>query len=365
MKLDIEAQLRPSTPDGPLDSLELPVQLYRLADDDAEVEVSERTAEGKPRKFTVKAHTGKIMAHPWLGKLAVDLAGMTIPEKPIPALLDHDPRLRVGRAEKNRIDPKVGLVSEIVFLKNKTAQEVLDDTDDGFPWQASVFVPATRIQRLDVDEEAEVNGQTMTGPGLIFRETTLREVSLTALGVDDDTSIEEMSAGGTITARLSQPTHKETTVGDAGLSGAPAPVFGSVADLRAAYPTLAAELVGQGTAVERARCVEILDVCHQSELVTVLKYVRNGDEPKDVFKALLGERQAAKGKELGKLADSGEEPVGPTGDDAARAAMSAEERAKADWEKNMALRAEFPDVNQYIAYYKNRNYARTGARQDA
>jgi hypothetical protein len=63
--------------------------------------------------------------------------------------------------------------------------------------QASVYIPPLEIQSLGNNESATVNGYTLMGPGTIFRKSMLREVTLTALGADENTSavaLAEMSA---------------------------------------------------------------------------------------------------------------------------------------------------------------------------
>ena len=79
---------------------------------------------------------------------------------------------------------------------------------DGFPWQASVYVPPKAIERLEEGQTATVNGRTITGPGHVFRESSLREVTFTSLGADENTHAHALSDTVTINAVFTAQTEE-------------------------------------------------------------------------------------------------------------------------------------------------------------
>jgi hypothetical protein len=159
--------------------------------DAQDVRISE--GEDKHRKFSMVALTGKPIAHWWFGTLAIDLEGISM-KQTLPVLKDHDTEQRLGFTTKLSVQPGRGLLAEGAMLDNDHAKQVLADHDQGFPWQASTYLQASEIQRLSEGETAVVNGQSVQGPAAIFRKSTLREVTFTTLGADDDTSATPLSS---------------------------------------------------------------------------------------------------------------------------------------------------------------------------
>jgi hypothetical protein len=143
------------------------------------------------RKFRMVGYTGEVMSI-WGEAMAVDLEGITWSERPLPILLDHDTRIRVGFSQAIEVTKK-GLEVEGDFLSNPTASEIVADADAGFPFQASINVHGDVIEEVGKGATVQVNGREFVGPGTIFRKSTLREVSFCALGADGDTHAEALS----------------------------------------------------------------------------------------------------------------------------------------------------------------------------
>lgn len=170
----------------------IPKTALRFKEEDVPVEIlalkdGEKTSR---RKFSMVAHSGKVMLNHWLwGNLAIDLSGVSIGREKKPALREHNSNRIVGWTEGIQIDEKRGIVAEGIFSeKTEDGREALELADEGFPWQASIYIPPLAIERVKEGETAEVNGQKLKGPGTIFRKSVLREVSFCALGADEHTS---------------------------------------------------------------------------------------------------------------------------------------------------------------------------------
>lgn len=136
-----------------------------------------------PRTFSGVAHSGQPFVYK--GQRAiVDLS--TISHKDaVPALLLHDRAARVG---VGRLAVGAdGLTISGTLLDNEHGKQVAAEADQGFPWQMSAHIDPARVESLPAGKTASVNGQTVTGPILILRNSDVREVSFTPTGVDKNT----------------------------------------------------------------------------------------------------------------------------------------------------------------------------------
>ena len=176
----------------PYKTEKIPKAALKFKEEDVPVEIlaSQEGEKTKKRKFSMVAHSGKIMLNHWLwGNLAIDLSGVSIGRKKKPALREHNSNRIVGWTEGINIDEKRGIVAEGIFSgKTEDGIQALELADEGFPWQASIYIPPLAIERVKDGETAEVNGRKIKGPGTIFRKSILREVSFCALGADENTS---------------------------------------------------------------------------------------------------------------------------------------------------------------------------------
>lgn len=178
----------------------IPKSALRFKEEEVPVEILASKEDGKPdkRKFSMVAHSGKIMLNHWLwGNLAIDLSGVSIGREKKPALREHNSNRIVGWTEGIAIDEKRGIIADGIFSeKTEDGRQALELADEGFPWQASIYIPPLAIERVREGETAEVNGQKLKGPGTIFRKSVLREVSFCALGADENTSASALKERG-------------------------------------------------------------------------------------------------------------------------------------------------------------------------
>lgn len=237
---------------GAGDTVAVPRRALFLRDSTSEVQLA-APGDEQPRTFSMVALTGKPLAHWYFGTLAIDLAGVRMKQR-LPVLKDHNTEERLGYTTAMRNEPGRGIVAEGRLLqRSPAAQQVLADSADGFPWQASTYLQASKMQRLAEGQSDQVNGYTVDGPATIFRESTLREVTFTALGVDDDTSATPLSATGAddeVAVLLTADTMQNQTPAEQAAPAAPAP---AAADLSAQL----AQATQSGLEAERARVLAI------------------------------------------------------------------------------------------------------------
>lgn len=142
------------------------------------------TREDTVRQFSGVANSGRPFMYE--GKAAiVDLSDIAFKDK-TPALIDHDRARRVGVAVLS-VSAK-GLEIHGTLLSNEHGKQIAADADEGFPWELSAHLQPRKIEQLAKGQSAKVNEQTVTGPMMILRHNTVREVSFTPTGVDSATA---------------------------------------------------------------------------------------------------------------------------------------------------------------------------------
>lgn len=317
-----------------------------------------------PKRFTMVALTGKPLAHWWFGTLAIELSGIKMKQK-LPVLKDHDSDQRLGFTTSLKHEPGRGIVAEGRLMEDSEASRaVLADAKQGFPWQASTYLQAHRILRVPPGEEAKCNGQPVKGPATIFLESTLREVTFCALGVDDDTSATPLSgnvAGEEVAVLLSLPTQDHTMTTE--VQTANKATEGGKAASTPEQKIDTAVLAEATLKAERARVAAITSGSAEAQAELRNKLIADGTPVEAALAALnkdLIERLAASSK----LSVSGTAPLGKgntanvaetSAEDAKLKAMpDGEEKWKAEFAADAKLRAEFGgDVSLYLGFKTN------------
>ena len=141
----------------------------------------------KPKVVGVAYSGGKMNLPGWRHPVVVDLAGMEIPES-VPLLTNHE----------NKTDSRIGLISAAV--RNNALEitgEIVSDSRDaadiiaqgkaGADWQLSIGADVKECEL--VKGSREVNAQEVEGPFYHIKKSTLREVSVVAVGADAHTNM--------------------------------------------------------------------------------------------------------------------------------------------------------------------------------
>jgi hypothetical protein len=139
--------------------------------------------------FSIRAYNGGALKHPKFPfPVVVDLKTLSA-SKSRPALLDHATDKRVGHTTDIKNQGTHLDIDGIVSATTDAAKEVVASSRNGFPWQASIGVYFSRpLELIKAGRKISLNGRTFDGPVLVAREAVFREITFTALGVDDDTS---------------------------------------------------------------------------------------------------------------------------------------------------------------------------------
>lgn len=352
---------------GAGDIVAVPRRALFLRDSTSEVQLA-APGDEQPRTFSMVALTGKPLAHWYFGTLAIDLAGVRMKQR-LPVLKDHNTEERLGYTTAMRNEPGRGIVAEGRLLqRSPAAQQVLADSADGFPWQASTYLQASKMQRLAEGQSDQVNGYKVDGPATIFRESTLREVTFTALGVDDDTSATPLSATGAddeVAVLQIEETMQNQTPAEQAAPAAPAP---AAADLSAQL----AQATQSGLEAERARVLAILSQAADAQHDLARELITSGASLADAtskinqdLRAKLAQAKLLPASSTASLAVGNSAQVVPQSADAALAAQpEGEKKWLAQWETSAELQQEFGgDQTVWLAFKRNEANVRKFSKQ--
>lgn len=168
-------------------SAALPVALATRADD--------------VRTFKGVANSGKPFGYCGC-KTVVDLSGLSY-KSSVPVLLEHSPLKMAGVCSLSVTDD--GLIAEGSLLSNEFGTQIAEAADQGFPWEMSVYAQAEAHEEVGAGTVLSVNGNEVTGPAVILRRCTIREVSFTAVGMDSETEAVVLSDGSPLPDIFKQP----------------------------------------------------------------------------------------------------------------------------------------------------------------
>jgi len=151
------------------------------------------TNEGEElSKLNMTIYSGGIIKDHWYwDNLAIDLDGLSFQSKKTPILENHDTSKKIAFASGIMVDKEYGVKvdpDKTTFVDTEVSREFQKLSKEGFPYQASISVNPSEIQRLNKGETAEVNGFTMKGPdATIFRKASVNEGSVCVFGWDSQT----------------------------------------------------------------------------------------------------------------------------------------------------------------------------------
>jgi len=303
--------------------------------------------------FEIEAYTGQVVDR-WWGKLAVDVTGISASQK-MPILRDHNTGDIVGHSLKSWTDGSFK-VSGKFSKSTETAKEVQALAEEGFPWQASIGVKPKTVLEIKSGTSMAVNGGVVEGPAEIWIESEVYETSFVPLGADNNTSvamlaqIEEMAQDE---AEIKGDRTMEFTL--EALSKEAPELLGQIRD---AAKQEGLELgKAEGAEAERGRilAVEKCSLGGHEDLIETLMFdgkTTGGEAALAILKA----EKTARETTLQDNADDAPAPAqhsstdGDTGGSATN--LTGEEKWKAEFEKSAELKAEFGDVDEYLAYKK-------------
>ena len=160
----------------------------------AHVEFVEDGEKKIPKLKMVGYSGGVIKGHWYWDNLAIDLEGIQFKQSKYPVLENHDTSLKVAVIGKPVIvDGQLIAPENARFLSTEVSEEFIKLSDEGFPYQSSIYAKPTNVERLEEGASAEVNGYTLKGPASIWRKCEFKEMSVCVFGWDSNTKASAFS----------------------------------------------------------------------------------------------------------------------------------------------------------------------------
>ena len=155
----------------------------------SEFTLIEAASDGKPKVVGTAYGGGKMKLPGWKYPVLVDLAGMEIPEA-VPLLANHENKTgaRVGMVMANVANGILGITGEIVSGSDD-AKDIIAQCKAGADWQLSIGADVKECELVQ-SRGREVNGQMHEAPFYHIKKSTLREVSVVAVGADASTRMQ-------------------------------------------------------------------------------------------------------------------------------------------------------------------------------
>ena len=148
----------------------------------------------RPRTFAGLAYSGEVIGNHWAwGALVIDLDSLILPDA-CPCLMNHDRDDPVGVCT---LSVQGGaLLAAGKLLNYGKGRDVADAADQGFPWQLSIYAEPGLTEEVQPGTAVAINGRSFTGPLTVFRQSRIRELSLTPTGYDHRTYAQVLSQPG-------------------------------------------------------------------------------------------------------------------------------------------------------------------------
>lgn len=153
----------------------------------AVIQAMDEGGNGLPT-FTMTAYNGgPMMVAGWFDPVVVDLDGIQGMEKTRPILKDHSSAMVIGHTKSVTAEGGRLLATGVISGISNVARDVVGAAKNGFPWQASIGADPLSYEEVRAGASVEVNGQTVDGPVTVVRSSRLREISIVAIGADQET----------------------------------------------------------------------------------------------------------------------------------------------------------------------------------
>lgn len=148
------------------------------------------SGDGNLVEFTdAIAYSGGTLPQYWSGvPVVVDLAGMSIAPQ-VTLMYDHEYEVeaRIGEAQVTNTGTEIKASGKII---NAGIGAMIVETGRKIPWQLSIGARNLAYREIPEETTINVNGREFTGPLLIVTKSLLREISVVALGADENTKME-------------------------------------------------------------------------------------------------------------------------------------------------------------------------------
>ena len=160
----------------------------------APVALAAGAEEAANRAFSGVAYGGGVITdHGWWDAVVFDLDSIKMQDR-MPVLFEHEQS--IGVVTKSEVNGRIAVEGNLFTAFDDLAKNVAAKADAGMSWQMSVRIMPQTVQQVGAKETVRVNGMDFQGPGVVFRNSRVREVSFAAVGADDSTSANVFAHSG-------------------------------------------------------------------------------------------------------------------------------------------------------------------------
>ncbi len=252
-----------------------------------EITAAKDGGDGKHKVTGLAYGGGKMRLFGWSKPVVVDLSGMTVPES-VPLLANHENHTlgRVGVVNAKAEGGHLAIAGEIV-AEGELAEAIVAQGKAGADWQLSI---GAEVEAAELVQEGKrkVNGAEHEAPFYHVTKSTLREVSVVAVGADRSTHM-------TVTAQLQlkgnsimepEVTNKETKPVEAASLATPTATPAAVPKDTPKTVTASATPEKPAEPMPDAKAIAAEAVKAERDRVTMIKSVCGGEFPEIEAKAI-------------------------------------------------------------------------------
>ena len=252
-----------------------------------EITAAKNGGDGKHKVTGLAYGGGKMRLFGWSKPVVVDLSGMTVPES-VPLLANHENHTlgRVGVVNAKAEGGYLAIAGEIV-AEGELAEAIVAQGKAGADWQLSI---GAEVEAAELVQEGKrkVNGAEHEAPFYHVTKSTLREVSVVAVGADRSTHM-------TVTAQLQlkgnsimepEVTNKETKPVEAASLATPTATPAAVPKDTPKTVTASATPEKPAEPMPDAKAIAAEAVKAERDRVTMIKSVCGGEFPEIEAKAI-------------------------------------------------------------------------------
>jgi hypothetical protein len=258
------------------------------------LEITAASGGGKPKVRGLAYSGGKMRLFGWSRPVVVDLSGLNVPES-VPLLADHENETlaRVGVVKPSVEDGTLVIAGEIA-ADGDLAEHIVAQGRAGADWQLSIGAEVESAELVE-DGKRTVNGAEHDSPFYHVTKSTLREVSVVAVGADKATHMKVTASLQLKGKSIMEPENKKgepaAVAAAAELSAPATPVAPAVPESSgapAAAPAVNAKAVAEeAIKAERGRVAMIRGVCNGEFAEIEAKAVAEGWQKEQVNEAVL------------------------------------------------------------------------------
>ena len=255
-------------------------------------EYLEITASAEGRRPTVRGMAysgGKMRLFGWSKPVVVDMAGMNVPES-VPLLANHENHTlgRVGLVAAKVADGHLEISGEIVGT-GELSDAIVAQGRAGADWQLSI---GAEVEAAELVQEGRrtINGVEHEAPFYHVTKSTLREVSVVAVGADKATHMKVTASLKLKGNSIMEPEKKVEAANPA--PAAPAATAEASRNIEAAAPADAEAVAQAAVKAERERVGMIKSVCAGEFPEIEAKAVSEGWNREQVSEAVLAAYRA-------------------------------------------------------------------------